>query len=277
MTAADVLTRLVRPRPARRLRRAAAARARVELRAVTRNRTSLVFTLLFPVLLLVVFGSIFRGRVAGTSTDFKQVFMAGIIAAGIMSVAFQGLAISVATDRDSGLLRRLGRTPMPRSAYFIGKIVRVGLTALVEVAVLLAVSAALFGLRLPGSPARWLTLVWVTLLGTAACALLAIAYSAVIPNARTATAIVTPPFMVLQFISGVFFPFNELPRWMQTVAALFPLKWMAQGLRSVFLPDSFTAVEPARSWEHGHIALVLALWCAAGLAGAVLSFRWSER
>jgi ABC-2 type transport system permease protein len=277
MTAADVLTRLVRPRPARRLRRAAAARARAELRAVTRNRTSLVFTLLFPVLLLVVFGSIFRGRVAGTSTDFKQVFMAGIIAAGIMSVAFQGLAISVATDRDSGLLRRLGRTPMPRSAYFIGKIVRVGLTALVEVAVLLAVSAALFGLRLPGSPARWLTLVWVTLLGTAACALLAIAYSAVIPNARTATAIVTPPFMVLQFISGVFFPFNELPRWMQTVAALFPLKWMAQGLRSVFLPDSFTAVEPARSWEHGHIALVLALWCAAGLAGAVLSFRWSER
>ncbi|HEY3629515.1 MAG TPA: ABC transporter permease [Jatrophihabitantaceae bacterium] len=277
MTAADVLTRLVRPQPTRRLRRAAAARARVELRAVTRNRTSLVFTLLFPVLLLVVFGSIFRGRVAGTSTDFKQVFMAGIIAAGIMSVAFQGLAISVATDRDSGLLRRLGRTPMPRSAYFIGKIVRVGLTALVEVAVLLAVSAALFGLPLPGSPARWLTLVWVTLLGTAACALLAIAYSAVIPNARTATAIVTPPFMVLQFISGVFFPFNELPRWMQTVAALFPLKWMAQGLRSVFLPDSFTAVEPARSWEHGHIALVLALWCAAGLAGAVLSFRWSER
>jgi ABC-2 type transport system permease protein len=272
-----LLTLITRPRRAGRLRRAAAARTRVELKAVTRNRTSLVFTLLFPMLLLVVFGSIFRGRIAGTSTDFKQVFMAGIIAAGIMSVAFQGLAISVANDRDSGLLRRLGRTPMPKSAYFIGKIARVGLTALVEVAVLLAVSATLFGLPLPGSPARWLTLVWVTLLGTVACALLAIAYSALIPNARTATAIVTPPFMVLQFISGVFFPFNELPRWMQTVAALFPLKWMAQGLRSVFLPDSFTVVEPARSWEHGHIALVLALWCVTGLAGAALSFRWSER
>ena len=278
MTAADVRTWIVRPLPASaiRLHRAAAARAEVELKAVVRNRPSFVFTLLFPVLLLVVFGSIFRGRVSGTSTDFKQVFMAGIIAAGIMSVAFQALAISVATDRDSGLLRRLGRTPMPRSAYFIGKIARVGVTALAEVAVLLAVSATVFGLPLPATPARWLTLLWVCLLGTAACALLAIAYNAVIPNARTATAIVTPPFVLLQFVSGVFFPFNELPRWMQTVAALFPLKWMAQGLRSVFLPDSFTAVEPARSWEHGHIALVLALWCIAGLAGAMLTFRWSE-
>lgn len=277
MTAVEVLTRIARPLPGRRLRRAAAARAQVELKAVVRNRPSLVFTLLFPVLLLVVFGSIFRGRIAGTNTDFKQVFMAGIIAAGIMSVAFQGLAISVATDRDCGLLRRLGRTPMPKTAYFAGKIFRVGVTALVEVAVLMVVSTALFGLPLPGTPARWLTLAWVCLLGTAACAMLAIAYSAVIPNTRTAAAIVTPPFIVLQFISGVFFPLNELPRWMQTVAALFPLKWMAQGLRSVFLPDSFTVVEPARSWEHGHVALVLALWCVAGLAGAALTFRWGER
>jgi ABC-2 type transport system permease protein len=267
----------IAPAPLGTLRRATLARTQVELKGFVRNRQSLVFTLLFPVLLLLVFGAIFRGRVAGTSTDFKQVFMAGIIAAGIMSVAFQGLAISVATERDSGLLRRLGSTPMPKAAYFAGKIVRVALMALLEVAMLLAVSAAAFGLPLPATPGRWLTLAWVCLLGTASCALLAMAYSAVIPNARTATAVVTPPFMVLQFISGVFFPFNQLPRWMQTLAGLFPLKWMAQGLRSVFLPDSFTVVEPAHGWEHGRIALVLALWCVAALITSVLTFRWSER
>lgn len=262
---------------ARALRRAAAARAAVELKAVVRNRQSLVFTLLFPVLLLFVFGAIFHGEVAGTSVDFKRVFMAGIIAAGIMSVAFQGLAISVATDRDCGLLRRLGCTPMPKSAYFIGKITRVTVMAAAEVVTLLVCSTAVFGLPLPSTPAKWLTLIWVCVLGTAACALLAMAYSAFIPNARTATAVVTPPFLVLQFISGVFFPFNELPRWMQAVAALFPLKWIAQGLRSVFLPQSFTVVEPAGSWEHGHIALVLVLWCVAGLVVSTLTFRWSER
>ena len=53
--------------------------------------------------------------------------------------------------------------------------------------------------------------------------------------------------LVLQFISGVFFVFSELPTWMQRIAALFPLKWMAQGMRSVFLPDSFATQEPAAS------------------------------
>ncbi|GAA3407329.1 hypothetical protein GCM10018952_00360 [Streptosporangium vulgare] len=67
----------------------------------------------------------------------------------------------------------------------------------------------------------------------------------------------TPVFMVLQFISGVFYPFHQLPAWMQTTAALFPVKWMAQGFRAVFLPDSFTVVEPAGGWELGRVALVL--------------------
>ena len=64
------------------------------------------------------------------------------------------------------------------------------------------------------------------------------------PGAR-APAVVTPVALVLQFISGVFFVFTELPPWMQQVAALFPLKWMCQGMRSVFLPDSFAAQEAA--------------------------------
>jgi ABC-2 type transport system permease protein len=114
----------------------------------------------------------------------------------------------------------------------------------------------------------------VLALGTISCALLAVAYSWIIPNARSAAAVVTPPFLVLQFISGVFFPFNDLPAWMQTLAAFFPLKWMAQGFRSVFLPADFAVVEPARSFELGRVALVLGLWCAASLVLSLTTFRW---
>jgi ABC-2 type transport system permease protein len=88
---------------------------------------------------------------------------------------------------------------------------------------------------------------------------------------------VTPVALVLQFISGVFFVFTDLPSWMQQVAAIFPLKWMCQGLRSVFLPDSFAAAEPAGSWELGKIALILAAWCAVGLVLCVRTFRWSDK
>jgi ABC-2 type transport system permease protein len=256
--------------------RTGAVRSAVELKSFFRNWQSLVFTLLFPVLLLLVLGSIFGGTVRGTDTSFKQVFMAGIIAAGIMSVSFSGLAISIALERDDGTVRRLATTPMPRSAYFVGKVVRVLVTGVLETALLLVLSIGVFHLPMPSTAGRWLTLVWVLVLGAIACSLLAVAYTALIPNGRSAVAIVTPPFILLQFISGVFFPYNQLPPWMRTLAAFFPLKWMAQGLRSVFLPDAFTRVEPAAGWEHGRIALVLALWSVAALVISVLTFRWRD-
>jgi ABC-2 type transport system permease protein len=254
--------------------RAGTARSAVELKSFFRNRQSLVFSLLLPVLLLLVLGSIFGGTVRGTAVSFRQVFMAGIIAAGLMSVSFSNLAINIALERDDGTIRRLATTPMPRSAYFAGKVARVLVTGVLETAVLLVLSVALFHLPLPSTAGRWLTLAWVLALGAVACSLLAVAYTALIPNARSAVAIVTPTFLVLQFISGVFFPYSELPSWMRSLAAFFPLKWMAQGLRSVFLPDSFTRVEPAAGWEHGRIALVLLLWSAAALGVIALTFRW---
>jgi ABC-2 type transport system permease protein len=256
--------------------RAGAARSSVELKAFFRNKQSLVFTLMFPVLLLLIFGSIFSGTVKGTHTDVKQVFMAGIIAAGVMSTAFSGLAISIALERDSGMIRRIGLTPMPKSAYFAGKLVRVVVTTVLETVLLIGIAVVLFHLPMPSTGQRWLTLGWDLGLGTVACALAAIAYTALIPNGRSAAAVVTPVFMALQFISGVFFAFNELPRWMQSTAALFPVKWMAQGFRSVFLPDSFTVVEPAGHWELSRIALVLAVWAVAGGILAAMTFRWKS-
>src|SRR5262249_46350451 len=86
-------------RPLAGIVRAGLARSAVELKAFFRNRQSLVFSLLFPVLLLVIFGSIFGGTVPGTGTSYKQVFMAGIIAAGVMSVAFSNLAINISLER----------------------------------------------------------------------------------------------------------------------------------------------------------------------------------
>src|SRR5258708_25347523 len=202
------------------------ARSAVELKSFFRNRQSLVFSLALPVMLLLVLGSIFSGTVKGTDVSFRLVFMAGIIAAGVISGAFSGLAINLAIERDNGTIRRLATTPMPRAAYFGGKVSRVVITSALETVILLAVGAALFHLPLPSDAARWLTLVWVLGLGTTACALLALVYSLILPNSRSAAADLTPPFLVLQFISRVFFPFNQLPPWMQTLAALFPLKWM---------------------------------------------------
>jgi ABC-2 type transport system permease protein len=75
----------------------------------------------------------------------------------------------------------------------------------------------------------------------------------------------------------VFFVYNDLPTWMQQVASVFPLKWMAQGMRSVFLPGSGEALEVGGAWQHGATAAVLAAWLIVGLAVGVRTFRWRRR
>jgi ABC-2 type transport system permease protein len=251
------------------------SRASVEIKEFFRQRESVVFTLLLPVLLLFTFGAVLTYEI-GPGVTFVQYFTPGIIAAGILGASLQNMAISIATERSDGTLKNLYGTPMPKSAYFVGKIVQVLAVSLGIVTVLLLIAAVFYDVALPAGQ-EWLTFGWVCVLGAAACTLLGIAVSSLAKNGRSASAVVTPIALVLQFISGVFFQFSSLPTWMQTVAAVFPLKWMAQGLRSVFLPEAMAAAEPAGSWELGRVALVLLAWCVVGLALCRLTFSWQDR
>jgi ABC-2 type transport system permease protein len=252
-------------------------RARVEFLSFIREREAVVFTFAFPIMLLVIFGAVFGGQSIAGGVRFAQVFVAGMIAAGLFGTSFQNLAISIPIERDSGALKRLAGTPMPKSAYFMGKVLLVAFVALVQNVLLLGIGVLFYDLPLPSAAGRWLTYLWVGALGITACTLLGIAATGFVRNGKSAPAVISPIAIVLQFISGVYFVFAALPAWMQTVAALFPLKWMTQGMRSVFLPDGYQSQEPAGSWEHGRVALVLAVWCVAGLLVATRSFRWRNR
>ena len=252
------------------------ARSRVEILEFFRQKEALVFTLIFPSLLLLIFGAVLNFELAPGLT-FVQYFMAGMVASGVLASGFQNLAITIAIERSEGRLKRLSGTPMPKSAYFVGKIVQVIVVGVATIALLFVVGVAVYGVDLPSTAAKWATLVWVTLLGLAACSLLGIAFSSAIKNGKSAPAIVTPIALVLQFTSGVFFVFTDLPEWMQNFAAIFPLKWLTQGMRAAFLPDSFAAQEAAGSFELGRVALVLGAWTIVGMVLCVLVFRWRDR
>ena len=252
-------------------------RAGLEIKTFFRTRDAVVFTFSLPVLLLVIFGSVFHGNVPHTDVSFRQYFTAGIIASGIMSATFVNLGVSIAMERDDGTLKRLAGTPMPKPAYFAGKAISSLVIAAIEVAILLGIGVGLYGLKLPSTAERWLTFGWVFILGVASCSMLGIAMSSVPRSARSAAAVMNLPYLVLQFISGVYFPFNSLPKVMQEIAALFPLKWLAQGLRSVFLPDSLLVAEPAHSWELGKVALVLTAWLVGSLILCLRTFRWQRQ
>jgi ABC-2 type transport system permease protein len=212
----------------------------------------------------------------GSQMSAAEYFLPGMISAGILLTSFQTMAMSVAAERDDGTLKRLRSTPMPPVSYFLGKVGLVVTTALAQQVLLLAVAKFAFGVDLPDTAARWLTFAWVFGLGAFAGTVLGIAYSS-LASARTVGAVVVAPMLILQFISGVYFAFTDIPGWLQQVASVFPLKWIAQGMRSVFFPDELASMEMAGAWEHGRTAMVLGVWAVLGLVLCVLTFRWFKR
>jgi len=260
--------------------RLARSRTVFEIRGFFRERDAVVFVFAYPVLMLAIFATVFGSDeelLTGSGVYFPQYFLPGMVATGVMLSSFQNLATSIATERDDGTLKRLRATPLPATAYFLGKTGQVLVTALVQTALLLGVAGLAFDVPLPSDPGRWWTFAWVFALGTAAGAVCGVAFSSLLRSGRSASAVVVPVVLVLQFISGVFFQFDQLPTWMQQVASVFPLKWLAQGMRSVFLPDDLAAIEPSGSWQHGATAAVLAAWLVVGLVVGVRTFRWRRR
>ena len=246
----------------------------VELKEFMRSREQMIFIFGFPVIFLVLFGTIFGGQELGdTGVTFAQYFLAGMIATGILNTGFQSLAISIAIDRDEDALKRIHATPLPPSAFFTGKIMQVLIVSIVQIAILIVLGTALYDVQLPNA-SQWATFAWVFALGTAASTAVGIATSSLLRNGKAASAILTPVVLVLQFTSGVFFVFTQLPTWLQSFAEVFPLKWLAQGMRSVFLPEGFETAEAAGSWQHPMTAAILAVWFIVGLAIAIRTFRW---
>jgi ABC-2 type transport system permease protein len=253
------------------------SRGQVELKAFFRERQSVVFIFAMPAVMLVLLGTIFGSQRTDPGVTIGDLYVAGLIGGGVMATSYQNLGMSIAFERERFTLKRLRGTPMPAAAYFAGKIIQVLVASVAEVVVLVAVGLAFYHLRLPASAMAWWTFVWVFVLGVAACSLLGIAASSVPRSAaRNGVAVITLPFVVLQFISGVYVPFYLVPTWLRDIASVFPLEWMCRGMRSVFVPRAVT-LEPGHSWQHGQTALVLSAWLVAGLVLCLTTFRWQNR
>ena len=142
-----------------------------------RDREAAFFTMLLPVLLLVVFGSAFRATWRRASRS-RQYFIAGMIASGIVYTSFQNLAIAIPQERDDGTLKRLQGTPMPQGRVLPGQ-GRPGPGRLRRAGGLDGCHRRRAVRREPARPtaADWLTFGWLSVLGLATCTLLGIAFS----------------------------------------------------------------------------------------------------
>jgi ABC-2 type transport system permease protein len=257
-------------------RRAGIRRGGIELRHLLRNGKEMSGHLANVVVALLVAAYV-GGDVPGTRTPTAHPVLAGFAAYLLFQTGLIGLPQMLVAEREEGVLLRLRATPGGIPAYLLAKCLLVAVVAVGTLALLLAAAALLVDGPLPHGPGDWLTLAWVTALGLLAVVPLGAAIGAVLPNPREALALVMLPTMGLLFTSGTVFPITSLPAPVQQVAAVFPLKWMAQGLRSALLPDTARTAEAAGSWELPVVALVLTAWAVLGFLLAVPLLRRAAR
>lgn len=257
-----------------------ASRIGYEVKTYFRQGDSVFFTFLFPLVMLTIFSVAFSSQTFGPPGDeisAAAFYLPGMLAAGLLLSGLQNMAIDIANEKSDGTLKRLAGTPLPVMSYFVGKIGQVVVTGLLQAALLILVAGVVFRVELPAEPEKWLTFAWVFVLGVTTSAVLGIALSGVPRSGKSATAVIIPIALVLQFISGVYLGFSLLPEWLQNVASAFPLKWMAQGMREVFLPASFEALEQNESWNLPGVAIACGLWLVLGLIACRLTFRWIRK
>ena len=245
---------------------------RADLRCFWRNTQSRFFTLLLPVLFLVIFASVFRNadvKAPGGRINESVYYVPGIIAYGLIAAAFSNLAVTVVRAREAGIYKRRRATPLPASAIIAGRALVGVLTALAMTAVLLVIGWVAYGASIPARTAP--AFVLDVIVGAAVFCCLGFAVAILIGNVDAAQPVTLAIVLPLCFISGVFIPAGELPGWLVDIGAVFPVRPLAAALLAAYNPH--TAGSGLR-W--GDLS-VLAAWGAAGLIFALLRFSWLPR
>lgn len=248
----------------------AVAQTRFALRGYARDSSALVFTALFPVILLLLFNAIFKGN---TKFDGRYVpsgayYTASIISYVITLVSFGSLLSRITTARERGLLKRFRGTPMPSWVYLVSEIGRTVVVVYGTVALLVAVGAIFYHVHV--SAHLLVGLVVYVALGVSCFCSLALALCGVCKTADSASAIGPLAATILSFLSGVFIPTYLMPTWLIDIGKLFPLEHTARGLQSAFLIAGSTGINAL------NIGALVA-WAAFGLVVASRNFRWEAR
>ena len=207
---------------------------RLEQRNFWRNRQAAAFSFGMPIMIVLFLGGLFHdvGTVGVGGTPFKSYFVAGMVGVALMSATFVNLAISLAFQRDLLVLKRFRGTPLGAVPLFAAKVLNGVIVGLIEVLLILAIGRAAYHTALPKNPAAF---VLAVLVGIAVCSMGGVAITAFVANADSAPAVVNLPFLALQFVSGVFFTFQDMPTSLRFIGDAFPLRWLVETLRASYL------------------------------------------
>ncbi len=247
---------------------------RFSLVSLSRDKQAVVFTIVFPIVLYVLFSSIFGGDDStnvpgGLQLELNAYYAAGMIAYAIAGDTFTTLAITLTTARESGLLKRFRGTPVPSWTFITSLVLRSLVLVVLTVLALGLVARFAYGVEFRAGSVGGLVV--YILLGTFTFCCLGAALTTFTRSTEAASALAPFSVVILSFISGVFIPVEQLPEWLANIGRVFPLSHLATGLQTALSPSADSTGLSAENLG------VLAAWGVGGLLLAARTFRWEPR
>ncbi|HEU5432913.1 MAG TPA: ABC transporter permease [Thermomicrobiales bacterium] len=198
---------------------------------------------------------------------FMDAFVPGILAMSLMNAGIIGISTAFVSYRERGILRRIKMTPFPLTGFILARIVSQLVVVLAQAAILIGLSAALFGLHVRGN---WLEIALTVLIASLAFLAIGFAISSISRNVESAASYANLVTFPMLFLSGVFFSMDSAPGWLQPITNLLPLAYAVDALRSLM----------TRGNGLGTILLDLAallITFVVAMVIAVRFFRWDAR
>ena len=238
---------------------------RAEQRVFWRSREASLFIFLFPLLLFVLLGSVYSGRIYGVPAS--QALLAGLLGYGCANTAFAGLAIQLVLRRENGILKRLRSTPLPAAVYVAAVLTSTLFVFVLQTISLFALGRLFYGTPLPAEVG---SLALAVVFGAAVFAALGVATASLIHSAEGSSAVVNFILLPMAFLTGAFGPTRHYPAFLRALGAVLPLKYFVDLVNAIYLRGH-------AFWSKPLALGVLAAWGAGGLIVARLKFRWEPR
>lgn len=238
---------------------AALAQVRMEARLTGRRGENVLVTVVIPAVVLVFFSSM--NLVPAVAGDPLAFLVPGALTLAVIAASLVNLGIATAYERNYGVLKRLGGSPLTRSGLMTAKLATVLGIEVLQIALLVAIAVGL-GWRI-GPDASALAFVIAWLLGTAAFAGLGLLMAGTL-RAEATLALANAAFIACLLLGGIVVPVDHLPEPLATVASLLPAAALSDALRSAL----------GSGGEVGRPLTILVAWAAGTATLTARTFRW---
>jgi len=238
---------------------------RAEQLVFWRSKEAALFIFLFPLLLFLLLGSVYTGRIYGVPAP--EALLAGLLGYGCANTAFAGLAIQLVLRREAGILKRLRATPLPASTYIAALLASTFAVFALQAIALFVLGRILYGTPFPGPVG---SLILAIVIGSAVFAAIGVATASLIRSGEGSSAVVNFILLPMAFLTGSFGPTRHYPGFLRAIGDVLPLKYFVDLVNAIYLHGRAL-------WAQPKDLAILAAWGVAGLVVAVWKFRWEPR